>query len=89
MLDEQVQDPNLAAAQAFLDAALDFLGDEVAALGPRWKGAREGGERKACRLGQDLQSLLPGHDGDVIGKGRDWVDAGGEERLADEPLRVF
>lgn len=33
MLDEQVQDPNLAAAEALLDAALNLLGDEVAALG--------------------------------------------------------
>jgi hypothetical protein len=42
MLDKQVQDPNLAAAEAFLDAAFDFLGDEVAALGSRREGAASG-----------------------------------------------
>ena len=39
MLDEQVQDSNLAAAEALLDAALNLLGDEVAALRSGGQGA--------------------------------------------------
>jgi hypothetical protein len=38
MLDEQMQDPNLAALKALLDAALDFFGDEMASLGSRGEG---------------------------------------------------
>lgn len=52
MLDEQVQDTNLAALKAFFDAALHFFGDEVTSLGSRGKRAAKGLARERSRCGE-------------------------------------
>lgn len=39
VLDEEMQNTNLATLKALLDATFHFFGDEVASLGPRGEGA--------------------------------------------------
>ena len=66
MLNEQVQDSNLATAEAFLDAALNFPCDEMAALGFCWEGAVQAVvQLRSVVFGRDLQGLLPRHDGEL------------------------